>query len=66
MIKVLLLSSSIYLTPTINNSGSNTLLGLKFTQKITNSIWFKVRITETISKNEVPTQNVKAYLDFDF
>jgi hypothetical protein len=65
MIKIALLSSTLYLTPIVTPKGENGTFGLKYTQKISSDLYFKIRTFATPSKNEITT-TVRLYLEKDF
>ena len=66
MIKATILASTLYLTPTITQNGSGEIFGIKFTQKITSSLYLKVRTYMTNKQNSDPIYSIKAYLEKDF
>lgn len=66
MINALLLASGIYLTPTIQKGGEFGVFGLKYTQKITDRIYFKVRVQAKPLENKDPTVNLRVFGEFDF
>lgn len=63
MIKIAILATTLYLTPIIKDKG---YFGLKYTQRITNSIYFKIRYQDINIATEERDPKVKAYLEFDF
>lgn len=66
MIKIALLSTTLYLTPTMQNGGDFGVFGIKYTQKITEFIYLKFRCQETNRLNKDPIITARLYADFDF
>lgn len=66
MLTATLLATTLYIKPVINKGGDYGIFGLKFTQKISDGIYFKVRTSVKPKDNEQPEYKIKAYFDFDF
>jgi len=62
----LLLASGIYLAPTIQKGGDFGVFGVKYTQKITDQIYFKVRVQTKPIENKDPIVKLRAFCEFDF
>ena len=66
MIATLLLGTTLYLTPVATNGGDFGNYGMKFTDKINDGIYLKIRVFDKPCLNEQPQPTIKAYIDFDF
>ncbi|MCK9429044.1 MAG: hypothetical protein M0R17_03415 [Candidatus Omnitrophica bacterium] len=66
MIKATILATTIYLTPTMHSGGDFGIFGFKYTQKITNAIYFKIRTSMQPETNKNLDTQLKVYMDFDF
>lgn len=63
MFKIALLSTTLYLTPTVNESG---LFGLKYTQKVSDAFYFKVRILNQDFSSDESNVKLRVYFDYNF
>lgn len=66
MLKIALLSTTLYLTPVVKKGGEFGTFGMKYTQKITESVYFKVRYEDYSALDRKSNPKVRAYFDFDF
>jgi len=66
MITTTLLTMKIFLTPVVTQSGPLGNFGLKFTEKVSENVYFKIRIYEEPLKDQLPQPKLKVYFDYDF
>lgn len=66
MLKIALLSTTLYLTPVAKKGGEFGTFGVKYTQKLTESVYFKVRYEDYSALDHKSNPKVRAYFDFDF
>jgi hypothetical protein len=66
MIKATILATTIWLTPTAKTGGDLGTFGFKYTQKLSDNIYFKVRVEEKSNIKEDPQAKAKVYFDFNF
>jgi hypothetical protein len=63
MLKIAFLSTSLYFAPMLKDNGN---FGFKYTQRITDAIYFKVRYEDVNIATQKVEPKIKAYFDFDF
>lgn len=61
-----LLATTLYLTPIMNNKGPYGVFGIKYTHKISDQIFFKVRTYIKPQEENDPNYYIKAYVDINF
>lgn len=66
MLKIAILSTTLYLTPVAKKGGELGTFGIKYTQKITESIYFKIRYEDTNVMDKERNPKIRSYLEFDF
>jgi len=66
MLKIALLSTTLYLTPVVKKGGELGTFGFKYTQKITEGIYFKVRYEDSNLMDKERNPKIRSYLEFDF
>lgn len=66
MIKIALLSTTLYLTPVSKAGGEYGVFGFKYTQKLNECLYFKVRYEDRSFLDQDRNPKLKVYLDVDF
>lgn len=66
MLKIALLSTTLYLAPISKSGGDFGVFGIKYTQKVTESVYFKVRYYDNSILDDVRNPTIKAYFDYNF
>jgi hypothetical protein len=61
-----LLSTTLYLTPIAKSGGEFGTFGLKYTQKLSENVYFKIRYSDYGLLEEKRDPKIKVYFDFDF
>ena len=66
MLTATILATTLYITPVYKSGGQFGTFGMKFTQKVSDGIFFKIRVFNKPIQNKDDVYTIKTYMEFDF